>query len=111
MPFSCHNVPAVKLCYDINNVNKDKGKISCCDSGKRICSPEMIVGQENSWFHFPVHIFYCKWKVVRLIWIGFYKNDDNKMCLIGKIPKDVIQHLLCFLGTIFSTELTTGICI
>ena len=39
-----------------------------------------------------------KWNIARLIWIGFYKNNENDKCLIQQLSKDVISYLLSFLG-------------
>ena len=37
---------------------------------------------------------YLSWDIERIIWIGYYKNIDNDKCLITKLPKDVILHVL-----------------
>ena len=46
-------------------------------------------------------IYHLKWKIERIIWIGFYNSNDNKnkneKCLIGLLPKDIVFHLLEFL--------------
>ena len=34
----------------------------------------------------------------RVIWIGFYKNDNNEKCLIKILPKDLIIYILYLLG-------------
>ena len=36
-----------------------------------------------------------KWE--RIIWIAFYKNVQNKQCLIALLPKDVVKHVVAFL--------------
>ena len=42
-----------------------------------------------------------EWKLERIIWIGYYKNDqnnhDNHQCLLAKLPKDVVLYMLMFL--------------
>ena len=38
-------------------------------------------------------IYFCNLK--RLLWIGYYKNIENKQCYLGVLPKDVIS-LICF---------------
>ena len=37
------------------------------------------------------------WTWQRIIWIGYHKNSENKQCLFGKLPKDMIKTILCFL--------------
>ena len=55
-----------------------------------------MVLQEKQFFTFDIWI---DWSVIRLVWIGFCKNVDNDQCLLDKLPKDVIIHVLRFLGT------------
>ena len=40
-----------------------------------------------------------KWDVIRVIWIGFYKNTDNDDCKFDCVGKDTIMYMLQFLGT------------
>ena len=37
------------------------------------------------------------WTVERLLWIAFLKNTTNKLCKIGLLPKDLVQHLIMYL--------------
>ena len=37
------------------------------------------------------------WNAIRLIWIGFFKNEKNNKCLIDKLPKDIVLHVVSFL--------------
>ena len=37
------------------------------------------------------------WEKQRIIWIGYCKNSQNKQCLLGKLPKDMITTILSFL--------------
>ena len=40
----------------------------------------------------------CEWKhIIRYIWIGFYKNNNNKHCYIDLLPKDIVKHLIIYL--------------
>ena len=39
-----------------------------------------------------------EWKILRLVWIAFYKNEDNSECRIAMLPKDVIKHIIKFVG-------------
>ena len=41
---------------------------------------------------------YLQWEKERIIWIGFYNNDDNEKCLIRLLPKDIVFSILQFLG-------------
>ena len=36
------------------------------------------------------------WQNQRLIWIGFYKNDDNPSCMFKSLGKDIIVSILQF---------------
>ena len=38
------------------------------------------------------------WKIIRLIWIAFYKNESNKDCFLGKLPKDLIKYIIELIG-------------
>ena len=40
---------------------------------------------------------HLEWRKERIIWIGFYNNDDNEKCLIGLLPKDIVLLILEFL--------------
>ena len=35
-----------------------------------------------------------QWKIVRLIWIAYFKNSKNKICLFTILPKDIVQHII-----------------
>ena len=34
------------------------------------------------------------WSVERIVWIGYYKNQDNDSCFVDKLPKDVIKLII-----------------
>ena len=41
--------------------------------------------------------FVCQkipWVSERLIWIGFLKNNDNQLCLLKYLPKDIVKYIL-----------------
>ena len=41
------------------------------------------------------------WDIERLIWIAFYKNNNNNInngCLLAKLPKDLIKCIIGFVG-------------
>ena len=39
---------------------------------------------------------YFEWQQERLIWIAFYKNNENEKCLINLFPKDIVKEILRF---------------
>ena len=77
MPFECEYYPSVLKC------NNDSSIIIC---------------QNNNYCLFNIYKHYVSSIVERLIWIGFHKNDENKKCLINKLPKDLILYILHLLG-------------
>ena len=40
-----------------------------------------------------------EWRIERLVWIGYWKNDENEQCLLNHLSKDVIMLMLAFVGT------------
>ena len=61
--------------------------------------------------YFDVYKNTIDWTIVRLIWIAYFKNDhdddDNannknneKKCYFHTLPKDVINHLIKYLGNV-----------
>ena len=63
----------------------------------------MIVLQKEKHFVFDIYISGIKWEAERIIWIGFYNNDENDdtsdTCLISKLSKDVVNHMLNMIRT------------
>ena len=55
--------------------------------------------QESSYFFCCFYSGYIEWKIVRQIWIGFYNNQNNEKCKIQLLPKDIVGHIITFLGT------------
>ena len=47
-----------------------------------------------------IYIHYIEWEIARLIWIAFYKEENNDKCLIANLPKDLIKYILNLLGRI-----------
>ena len=37
------------------------------------------------------------WKRRRIIWIAYFKNQQNKLCKFNKVPKDIVHYILSFL--------------
>jgi hypothetical protein len=38
--------------------------------------------------------FKVEWKIQRLFWIAFIKNNDNNICYISKLPKEIIHYII-----------------
>ena len=58
----------------------------------------LLIVKDNSYFCLNIYMHYMEGKIERIIWIGFYKNKDNDKCLIQTLPKDLVVHILHFLG-------------
>ena len=72
-----------------------------CGSGPTVHETKdgILVLQHKSCAYFKVFTDILDWKIVRLIWIAFYKNDKNDKCLIKRLPKDIItNYILKFTG-------------
>ena len=54
--------------------------------------------QGRDYFYFNIVLHYVEWKVARVIWIGFYKNNENDACFVDMLPKDLILSVFKFLG-------------
>ena len=48
-------------------------------------------------WNFNIRLMTFGWEKQRIIWIGYLKNDENKQCLLAKLPKDLIKVILSFL--------------
>ena len=82
MPFECQDGPAT-------NIHQSSyGKY------------QIIVVYEHNYFGLDVFVNYLEWDIVRVLWIGFYKNDKNDDCLIHSLPKDIVKHIFTFLGVL-----------
>jgi len=38
-----------------------------------------------------------QWESQRIIWIGFYKNQENEKCMFGSLMKEIIKYIIQFL--------------
>ena len=65
---------------------------------------QLIVTSKESHYAFDIYTHCIEWNVFRLIWIGFYKNENNEKCFIPSIPKDVLIHIMSFLGTLLFSK-------
>ena len=61
----------------------------------------IMIMHDHFYWSFDVFSNYgfIDWKIERLIWIAFLKNDENDKCLIKKLPKDIVKHVMKFLGS------------
>ena len=59
----------------------------------------MIVMNERNYYQFTIFVHYIEWDQERIIWIAFLKNENNKQCLIDTLPKDIVNHILRFVGS------------
>ena len=67
-------------------------------------NPIFFVSQDNKYVLFKININYIEWEQLRVILIGFYKNNDNNSCSIGMISKDSLKNIIKFLGMIKSSN-------
>ena len=58
----------------------------------------VFICQGNKYCLLNIYCNYVESKIERILWIGFYKNKQNKKCFIDKLPKDIIMHILKLLG-------------
>ena len=77
MPFDCEDFAATAKCNHDNSI---------------------VIAQDKYCCIFNIYAHYLELCVERIIWIGFYKNNDNDQCLIKMLPKDLLMHILCLLG-------------
>ena len=53
----------------------------------------------KNYYSFNILLCGFKWEIIRIIWIGFYKNDNNNdKCFIATLSKDLIKHIIKFIG-------------
>ena len=77
LAFDCYNCPAV------TKYNQDQS---------------ILMIQDRKYSTFDIGSHYVGSNVEKIIWIAFYKNDDNEACLLAKLPKDLIILILKLLG-------------
>ena len=59
---------------------------------------KLVILHGKNYFDLNIYIHYLEEKIERIIWIGFYKNNENNKCLIKTLPKDLIIYILDLLG-------------
>ena len=52
----------------------------------------VVTGQCCAFINIFSHVL--EWEIARLIWIGFYKNENNDDCFIDQLPKDLITNYI-----------------
>ena len=82
LPFSCTMTPASILIDDSCLVLQDCRY--CLLDLKKLFNK---VGCMYGGYGFDVRL---NWKFERIIWIAFYKNNENDKCLIDQLPKDIV---------------------
>ena len=60
--------------------------------------------QKQNYYTFRIIKHSLKWKSARLIWIAFYKNQQNHKCAFANLPKDIVDLILSFLSTLVMDE-------
>ena len=86
VPFDCGTFVSVKkICNNINNNNHNS-------SGHK----QIVIVHQRHCCTFNIYKYF--WTTERMIWIAFYKNNENDQCLINKLPKDLIIYILVLLG-------------
>ena len=86
LPMECHSYPATRIFYDKGDPN-----------------PNMLVIQKYTYFIFKIYVHYLEWDQTRIIWIAFYKNQDNKNVSLQNYPKILSNN--CFYIYLLSKNL------
>lgn len=88
LPFDCGHNPATTLCNDrLIVMNNDEKFVSFS------LKKDIMDGNYSGYIFNEL-----KWNRIRLIWIAFLKNIDNKeKCQLSQCSKDVIKHIISFL--------------
>ena len=58
---------------------------------------KIAVFYEKKYFCFEL-VAEISWEMQRIIWIGYYKNEQNNKCLIALLPKDVVKLIFKMLS-------------
>ena len=54
--------------------------------------------QERNYFSFNILLHRISWKDIRILFIGFYKNDLNNQCFVNLLSNDLLNHIIKFIG-------------
>ena len=68
------------------------------------------LGKLLQYYHYVFNICQCQtlivnvdvsfkfeWEMERILWIGYYQNNDNGLCMIKLLPKEIVNYLVGFL--------------
>ena len=58
----------------------------------------IVIVHKDNYCVFNIYAHFIEAKIERIIWIAFYKNNDNDQCLIKRLPIDLILYILFLLG-------------
>ena len=83
--------PATMLANVSDNNNTNNNNL-------RLHHIRIIVMQQTNCKYLNIFTHCIEWKIARIIWIGFYKNDKNDDCFIPILGKDIVHFILKFLG-------------
>ena len=67
--------------------------VMSCNNDKCI-----LIVSRHSYCKLNIYKHYIEPAIERIMWIAFYKNDNNNHCLIKKLPKELLFEILYFLG-------------
>lgn len=100
-------------CTNGNNVNNDdehestkRSDHDTNDTSDFACKCHDVVAMQEEWskagydcklenIHWRLNFTDdIEWESARQIWIAYYKNENNSMCLINKLPRDIILYIL-----------------
>lgn len=89
---SNYNDSSSKPCFWLNNRvalvdHKDKA-LYCTDDIKRMVFTAISRNQ---------------WKIIRLLWIAYLKNEKTDKCLFNNLSKDIVKYVIKFIADSYST--------
>ena len=58
----------------------------------------IVVMQSTKYCSFELIKNGIPWKIERIIWIAFYKNNTNRKCLLKLLPKDIVKVIVDLLS-------------
>ena len=63
-----------------------------------IIGNKCLIVQGTNYFTFKLNLLVdmFDWKLERLLWIAYLKNQDNTRCLLAQVAKVVVQHIIDF---------------
>ena len=83
-----------KIAVNGDNIDITNKQRKCNDNG----TYRLMLMQNKNCSYINIFTNSIDWNILRIIWIGFYKNNRNYKCLIGNLAKDIILFIFTFLG-------------